>query len=327
MSTSRTISSQLSSWRALPVLGLWLGLVSCAGADDEGVVGAGGSATVEGDTSNPMGSGGFVSGAGGSDTDPASGGSAESGASGGASANSGTGSGGMESNGDGDGDGDMTGDGDSNDGSGGSSSEPGGPALGSNTGDGTGCEQDQVVDACGICDGDGSTCECYEDELCAEIVFEHNEVRRLINLGQFSGQPAANPPIAMVGWDPLIADKAQEWADSMDDWSVGHSTSQFRTYQSTHYSGYHGENLAIGGGVYAEPHEFVYKAWCESEAQGCQLRDCGGHYTQVVWRNSVWIGCGRKDDVPFESQGKMYKGTLTACHYGPGGNLNNNNPY
>jgi hypothetical protein len=60
--------------------------------------------------------------------------------------------------------------------------------------------------------------------------------------------------------------------------------------------------------------------WSESEAQGCTLKNCGGHYTQVVWRESVWIGCGRKDDLPFEVEGMTYTGTLTVCEYGPGGN-------
>ena len=162
--------------------------------------------------------------------------------------------------------------------------------------------------------------------MCWDIVFEHNEVRRELNLGQFASQPVPVPPIAMVGWDPLIAEKAQEHADEMDDWSDGHSSQQFRTYQSTHHNGYHGENMAIGGGGYAEPRSFVYEGWALSEAQGCTLSGCGGHYTQVAWRESVWIGCGRKPDVPFEVDGKMYTGMLTVCQYGPGGN-NGGDPY
>lgn len=244
----------------------------------------------------------------------------------------------------GDGDGDSTGDGDDGsgglDGSGGtdqgsqlggqgntggsgSGGEPpamGERALGSSEGDGTGCPDGIVVDACGVCGGDGSECDCLEGELCWDIVFEHNEVRREVNLGIFSDQPPADPPIAMVGWDPLIEAKAQEYASSIDDWAQGHSSSQFRTYQSTHHDGYHGENMAIGGGRYAEPREFVYNMWSLDEAQNCELASCGGHYTQVVWRESEWIGCGRKEDVPFEVDGQTYMGTLTVCQYGPGGN-------
>ncbi len=198
--------------------------------------------------------------------------------------------------------------------------EPGAPALGSHDGDGTGCAAGQIVDSCGLCDGDGSSCGCPEGELCWDLVFWHNEVRRELNLGEFADQPIPDPPIAMVGWDPLIADKAQEHADSMDDWADGHSTQQFRTYQSTHLNGYHGENMAIGGGGFSEPEAFVYDGWSWDEAQGCTLKDCGGHYTQVAWRDSVWIGCGRKADVPFVVEGQTYEGTLTVCQYGPGGN-------
>lgn len=325
MFKSRLIAAPLRPAKMILVLAVSAWAAGCA-SDDEGNGGGEGASTALDDTSSD-GTGAAAAGGFGNDVGPVGTGSMGSGltAGGGSAAGSGGansfGTGG--SNTGGDGDGDITGDGDS----GGTPIDPGEPALGSSAGDGTGCAEDQIVDACGTCDGDGSSCDCFEGELCWDIVFEHNEVRRLINLGQFSGQPAANPPINMVGWDPMIAEKAQEWADSMDDWSVGHSSSEFRTYQSTHYSGYHGENMAIGGGQFADPHEFVYSGWCESEAQGCELKACGGHYTQVVWRESVWIGCGRQDEVPFESGGKMYTGTLTVCEYGPGGNINGRNPY
>lgn len=205
---------------------------------------------------------------------------------------------------------------------GGEGSPAGTRALGSSSGDGTGCEAGVSVDACGLCGGDGTTCDCTGG-WCAEIVFEHNEVRRHLNLGTYLEQPQAVPPMAMVGWDPLIADKAQEHASSLNHWSDGHSSGAFRTYPSTHHDGYHGENMAIGRGSYADPSSFVGDSWAASEAVGCTLRECGGHYTQIAWRESEWIGCGSKDNVPFSNS----SGTATVCQYGPGGNIGNRAPY
>jgi pathogenesis-related protein 1 len=207
------------------------------------------------------------------------------------------------------------------DGGGGTTNSGGKPGLGGTTSTDSGgsCTE---PDPCGICGGDGSSCECT-DPLCQAIVLEHNMIRAAVNRGDYYEQPRAEPPIPLVVWDPLIAAKAQEYADSMDDWSQGHSSSEFRTYKSTYHDGYHGENMAIGGGRYAEPAYFVAEGWGSSEAQGCLLSDCGGHYTQIVWRDTIAIGCGRKEGVTFDGN----VGTLTVCEYGPGGNINGRSPY
>lgn len=148
-------------------------------------------------------------------------------------------------------------------------------------------------------------------------------IRAAVNAGTYFDQPRADPEISMVVWDPLIAAKAQEYADSMDDFSQGHSSQQFRTYKSTYQNGYHGENMAIGGGQFADPAYFVREGWGASEAQDCTLSSCGGHYTQIVWRTTIAIGCGRKDNVKFGEN----TGTLTVCQYGPGGNISGRDPY
>jgi len=144
-----------------------------------------------------------------------------------------------------------------------------------------------------------------------------------VSAGEYYEQPAAEPALVPLVWDPLIAARAQEYADSMDDWSQGHSSSEFRTYDSTFHQGYHGENMAIGGGRYADPSYFVAEGWGANEAQDCQLASCGGHYTQMVWRETIALGCGRKEGVTFDGN----VGTLTVCQYAPGGNINGRAPY
>lgn len=194
-----------------------------------------------------------------------------------------------------------------------SSSEPGARANGSNEGNGTGCAGE--MDACAICEGDGSSCGCSEG-WCKEVVDEHNKIRAAVNLGDYHSQPQAVPPMVMMQWDPLIEAKAQAYATGLSHWDEGHSSQAYRNYESTTHNGQHGENMAIGGGGYAEPSSFIGEGWGSSEAQGCSLASCGGHYTQIVWRSSIAVGCGWKEDVPFGSG----SGKLSICEYAEAGN-------
>ncbi len=173
-------------------------------------------------------------------------------------------------------------------------------------------------------ESESPTAACEGDAWCESLVNEHNAIREAVNEGAYFGQPKAEPPIPLVVWDPKIAEKAQAYADTISDFSQGHSSSEYRTYASSHHDGYHGENMAIGGGSYEDPEYFVAEGWGSSEAQGCQLASCGGHYTQIVWRETIAIGCGRKENVAF---GGGSTGTLTVCQYAPGGNVNGRDPY
>lgn len=40
-----------------------------------------------------------------------------------------------------------------------------------------------------------------------------------------------------------------------------------------------------------------------------------GHYTQVVWANTKYVGCGA---VIYEADGKWKYNKLYVCNYGPG---------
>jgi hypothetical protein len=55
---------------------------------------------------------------------------------------------------------------------------------------------------------------------------------------------------------------------------------------------------------------------------GC--RGVNGHFTQVVWKDTCQIGCGRATcDIP-DGQGGFHKGTHWVCRYSPPGNINVN---
>jgi len=104
-------------------------------------------------------------------------------------------------------------------------------------------------------------------------------------------------------WDSTIAALAQKWADTTQG-QMQHSSSDFRTLPGI---GYVGENLALGvtdaGAVDMWYGEIKYT----NGGLVTTFNSQSGHYTQVVWKASVKLGCG------------IY-GQLLVCQYGPGGN-------
>ena len=53
--------------------------------------------------------------------------------------------------------------------------------------------------------------------------------------------------------------------------------------------------------------------------------DVNGHFTQVVWKDSCELGCGRATcDNILDKQGGMHRGTHWVCRYKPPGNVNAN---
>ncbi|KAH6833219.1 basic pathogenesis-related protein 1 [Perilla frutescens var. hirtella] len=129
---------------------------------------------------------------------------------------------------------------------------------------------------------------------------------------------AHNAARAQVGvgpmvWDANVARFAQNYVSSrVGDCNLVHSTN--RPY---------GENLAKGSG------DFTGKAavdlWVSEKANynypsnTCAQGQVCGHYTQVVWRNSVRLGCARARC----NNGWWY----ISCNYDPPGNFNGQRPY
>lgn len=122
--------------------------------------------------------------------------------------------------------------------------------------------------------------------------------------------------IPLYTWDDAIATNAQAWADNAE---FAHSTNA----QRTHNGEYWGENLAWGsnpGYTGKQSTDAWYNEIEDTSPRGTADSSSDttggaiGHYTQVVWKASVRLGCA--------------KGTLTdgggafwVCQYGPGGNM------
>jgi uncharacterized protein YkwD len=109
---------------------------------------------------------------------------------------------------------------------------------------------------------------------------------------------------APLTWSPKLAQVAQQWASALRDKGCvfGHS------------SGSYGENLAAGTSGVLDA-EAVVKMWYDEVAHykfpGGGFSAQTGHFTQVVWRGTTHVGCGRSQCKGMD---------IWVCEYDPAGN-------
>jgi len=133
-----------------------------------------------------------------------------------------------------------------------------------------------------------------------QLVDLHNEVR-------------ANVGVGPVSWSNEVASTAQSWANQLGQ----------RDCIMQHSQSHYGENLFMGwGGNYGVVD--AVRAW-ESEKQyywGQTIDHSNyrtfGHYTQMVWRNTQYIGCGKAT---------CGQKIVIVCNYDPAGNYIGQTPY
>jgi pathogenesis-related protein 1 len=138
----------------------------------------------------------------------------------------------------------------------------------------------------------------------------HNTVRAAVQKpADYSGNWAPVPPVT---WSDEVATTAQEWTehlrDSMDC-GLMHASG----------TGY-GENLAGGTNVDAAR---AVAMWASEEKNYSYSPEYAfetntGHYTQIVWRKTTHIGCGRAT---------CGSRAVVACRYSPPGNFIGQAPY
>ncbi|KAL3842073.1 hypothetical protein ACJMK2_020138 [Sinanodonta woodiana] len=138
------------------------------------------------------------------------------------------------------------------------------------------------------------------------IVDEHNRVRREVS--------ATN--MLKMSWDDEVAFVAQRWAENCQ---IAHDLN-YNRYVYGRFSV--GQNLAWGN--FKMTWSQAIKLWADEKAYYTYGSNVGagdkeiGHYTQMVWAQSVKIGCGYANCA-----GTHYY----VCNYAPGGSLDNLNPY
>ncbi|KAK9666562.1 hypothetical protein RND81_14G193900 [Saponaria officinalis] len=133
-----------------------------------------------------------------------------------------------------------------------------------------------------------------------DYVDAHNAARAAVGVGN-------------IAWDDTVAAYAQNYANQrMGDCALQHSGGQY------------GENLAEGSGDFMTGTAAV-QLWVNEEnyydynSNTCAPGKECGHYTQVVWRNSVRLGCARVQC----SNGWFF----VTCNYDPPGNVIGQKPY
>ena len=129
------------------------------------------------------------------------------------------------------------------------------------------------------------------------------------------------PGVGALQWSPELAQWAQEWAQSVANANVmTHRQDQrgnpFRPGEGLGENIY-GWNPAKTGGD-AVLSWIAEKQWYDYAQNTCAPGKVCGHYTQVVWKTSQYVGCGNA---------KSANGTLYyVCNYYPAGN-NGGRPY
>lgn len=180
----------------------------------------------------------------------------------------------------------------------------------SSTGDGDGPRQDGngAIDASGtmidapIPGGTGEPAEL------AGMTLYHNQVRAMVQT------PTALPPLT---WSASLAATAAAWANQCQDTMAPTGLIDHNPNRSQGHPYYVGENIYGGGG--AATAQGAVNLWAAEKPNynpmtgACSGGECG-HYTQIVWRTTLEVGCALK-----ACTGLQY-GNSIVCNYGPGGN-------
>jgi hypothetical protein len=136
--------------------------------------------------------------------------------------------------------------------------------------------------------------------------------------------PPPSPPLPPVSWDAILADSVYNYALRCvgANGLLSHNDSRSTDYQTLGGIGYVGENIFGSSGRTVTPDDAV-TLWMSEASSYDYASNTGsaGHYTQVVWRTSVRIGCAIVDCPAL-----TYHNTVI-CDYAPGGNINGERPY
>ena len=142
----------------------------------------------------------------------------------------------------------------------------------------------------------------------------HNTVRQ-------DAQPPPPAPLPALTWSSAAASVAQAWADRC---SYAHNAGR----------GTRGENIAADAPPGTLNASSVVSAWAgeasdyNHASNTCAPgKDCG-HYTQIVWRDTVRVGCAHRTcttNSPFGAQYPNWE--FWVCDYEPPGNVIGQKPY
>jgi uncharacterized protein YkwD len=142
-----------------------------------------------------------------------------------------------------------------------------------------------------------------------KFVDAHNAVRAAVQ--RPANYPGPWTPIPPVTWSDEIASTAQAWAEHLRD---------TRKCGLLHSDTRDGENLAAGKDMDAER---AVRMWAGEIGKYeyspiYEFEPRSGHYSQIVWRKTTHIGCGRAH---------CGRDSVVVCRYSPAGNRIGRAPY
>ncbi|KAI5079884.1 hypothetical protein GOP47_0005363 [Adiantum capillus-veneris] len=145
----------------------------------------------------------------------------------------------------------------------------------------------------------------FEDDsarVAQDFVEVQNEARAVVGL----------PPLQ---WNTQLANYARWWAAQ---------NAIYGDCRLRHSGGPYGENIFWGNGKDWSPYDAASdwadeKRWYNYWANSCLFYDACGHYTQIVWRDTRYVGCARVTC----NDGNIFM----TCNYYPPGNYIGQRPY
>ncbi|NEO69085.1 CAP domain-containing protein [Moorena sp. SIO3H5] len=149
-----------------------------------------------------------------------------------------------------------------------------------------------------------------------ELLDAHNQYRRQV-------QPTASN-MRELKWDNTLAGVAQNYADTC---TWGHNRN--RTQQAGGKFSYLGENLYLTTNQNHQmtaPVDSWYNEVKDYDYATNSSSGVTGHYTQVVWAKTEYLGCGRTK-CPSLAGLNWKNVAIVVCNYGQGGNYRGQKPY
>ncbi|XP_069677831.1 venom allergen 3-like isoform X2 [Periplaneta americana] len=174
----------------------------------------------------------------------------------------------------------------------------------------------------------GPHCTGYKREALTQeekniLLKKHNDLRRTVALGRETrGSPGPQPPASDMSelmWDDELAKIAQRWSDQCTE---GHDkcrrVERFAVGQNYASSSTTAPTFLKELEVHVQRWYDEVKDVAPDTVNKFPGSSTGiiGHYTQLVWAQTKYVGCGR---TFYEDNGK--RTTTLLCNYGPAGNF------
>lgn len=145
------------------------------------------------------------------------------------------------------------------------------------------------------------------------ITLAHNQIRAAVQ---------TQAPLPFLTWSPSLAATAAAWVAQCQ--SANGQLLDHNDGRSSGHPYYVGENIYASSGQASG--DDAVQLWASEGANynyannSCSGGTCG-HYTQLVWRATLEVGCALGN-----CNGLQFPSTIV-CDYGPGGNVGGQKPY